>query len=653
LLGPIFNREWLTVPRRPRHYINRAAYLGLLWVLGLTAWQMTVGWTHTASLGEAARFGLLLFQIIAFVQLTLLVFFAALAAVSTITLEKDRRTFILLLLTDLRDHEIVLGKLVGSLLQIGTLVVATVPLLAILLLLGGVAPSQMVQATVLIASAVLAAGSLGGLVALWRDRTFPALALTVLFLVLYLSLTLNLSAFFALLIPATVGLLAWGYVARRERFQNQLRNIAIALAVLVVAGAVPLWWWLSGWQPLADVEPLARSWLHPFVALEQVVDPPLGDTAPAIPTAYGCAGVMLLLSVVLNGWGILWLRVWNPSGEPIMQRESPEGAEAEEKDRLKAHAAPGTLRPVWANPILWREVATRAYGRRPFLVKAAYFVVLALVCYYALAPLWTGGENFGTTAILGLVMTGVLSLLLVSAQAVTAITSERDTGALDLLLVTDLTPKEFIFGKILGICWNAKEYLLPPIILAVVYGCLGLLATPPRAHPEMAASANAQALACLVGASVVLLAFALVLGMHVALRTQNSRMAIINTLGTVFFLSIGTAVCIALIRINRQFEYQWASFVLFIMAGIGGLWWVLSGERPSAALTLASWLCPLAVFYSVTNILVARPGSDETGDPLVPFLVMGGAFGFTVAAMLVPLVSEFDVALGRTSGGAD
>ena len=287
------------------------------------------------------------------------------------------------------------------------------------------------------------------------------------------------------------------------------------------------------------------------------------------------------------------------------------------------------------------------------LVKIAYFVVLGLVCYYALAPLWGGGEQFGAAAILGLVMTGVLSLLLVGAQAVTAITSERDTGALDLLLVTDLTPKEFIFGKLLGICWNTKEYLLPPMILAVVYGCLGLLATPPRRHPELAASANAEALACVVGAAVVLLAFALVLGMHVALRTQNSRLAIINTLGTVFFLSVGTVVCICLILINRQFEYQWASFVLFIMAGIGGLWWVLSGDRPSAALTLASWLCPLAVFYSVTNILVARPGTDESADPLVPFLVMGGAFGFTVAAMLVPLVSEFDVALGRTSGGAD
>jgi hypothetical protein len=37
----------------------------------------------------------------------------------------------------------------------------------------------------------------------------------------------------------------------------------------------------------------------------------------------------------------------------------------------------------------------------------------------------------------------------------------------------------------------------------------------------------------------------------------------------------------------------------------------------------------------------------------MPFVVMTAAFGFTVAAMLVPLVSEFDVALGRTSGGAD
>ena len=48
-----------------------------------------------------------------------------------------------------------------------------------------------------------------------------------------------------------------------------------------------------------------------------------------------------------------------------------------------------------------------------------------------------------------------------------------------------------------------------------------------------------------------------------------------------------------------------------------------------------------------------RPGSQESSDPLIPFLVIGGAFGFTIAAMLVPLLSEFDVALGRTTANEE
>jgi hypothetical protein len=35
------------------------------------------------------------------------------------------------------------------------------------------------------------------------------------------------------------------------------------------------------------------------------------------------------------------------------------------------------------------------------------------------------------------------------------------------------------------------------------------------------------------------------------------------------------------------------------------------------------------------------------------FVVTSGAFGFALAAMLVPLLSEFDVALGRTSAVGD
>ncbi|HLJ93249.1 MAG TPA: ABC transporter permease subunit [Gemmataceae bacterium] len=595
MLGAIFVREWLTVPRRPRHYIVRTAYLGLLWVLGLTAWQVFVGWDRSATLGDTARFGSVLFYVLTFwVQLPVLLFFAALSSASAIAREKDRRTFVLLLMTDLRNHEIVLGKLFGSLFQIFFLLAGMTPVLALLLLLGGVSSEQVAQALLIMAAAALAAGSLGGLVALWREKTFPALALTVLFLVLY----------------------------------------------LCVVQAVGIW-----------ASERVQSWMDPFLALRSVLEPPVHSDAGLAP-AYGFAAVMLLLSLLLNAWAILRLRVWNPSGEPIMQRERPEADEVE-PDRAKAHAAPGAVRRVWANPILWREMRTRAYGRWPFLVQAAYYLVFGLICYWALSPLWTSGGPGHFFAARGLLPLSILSLLLVSAQAATAITSERDTGALDLLLVTDLTPQEFIFGKLWGILYNTKSYILLPLALIVVYAYFGTLATPPRAHPEMSGARNLESMLCMEVGGLVVLAFAAVLGVHVSLRTINSQLAIINTLGTIFFLSVGTLVCIALIVINGRFESQWFSFIFFLAAGIGGLWWVLSADRPSPALTLASFLCPPAVFYSVTSVLIGKPGTEESGDPIIVFLVVAGAFGFALAAMLVPLLSEFDVALGRTTAGQE
>ncbi len=604
MFGPIFQREALTVPRRARHYGARVAYYGALWVVAMTAWLATLGVVHQGSLGETARFGALLFQILSFLQLALFLFFPALSSASAVALEKDRRTFILLLMTELRDSEIVLGKMLGSLLPMILLWIGTFPIMMFLILLGGVSVAQVFQAMAVLAATGLAAGSLGGLIALWRDRTFQSLALTVLLLVLYLTLSQ-------------------------------------ALVVLVPSLAV--------YQPYFD----------PFAAL-QAAQQPTRQLDPGLPVAYGYALVMLGVSGLLLGYGILMLRVWNPSGEPIMQREKPE--EQQDADALAAsggagrvsvHAAPGQARQVWENPILWREIRTRAYGRRPLLIKIAYFLVLALICWSALAPVLAGAK-IPFLAAYGLIPVGVLSLLLVTAQAVTAITSERDTGALDLLLVTDLEPKEFIFGKILGILWNTKEYLLPPLILAGIYGWFGYLATPPARYAELLGwRMNATAFICVVGVAVLLLAFALVLGIHVALRNQNSRVAVLNALSTIFFLSVGTLTCIALIVINGRFEYQWTSFVFFLIAGVGGLWWVLNAGRPSSALTWASWFCPLAVLYSVMTILVARPGTQESGDPIIPFLVMTGAFGFAIAAMLVPLLSEFDIALGRTSGGAD
>ncbi|MDY3551739.1 ABC transporter permease subunit [Gemmata sp. JC717] len=608
MLGPIFSREVVTVPRRSGHYPQRAALVGLLCILGVTTWQATIGFARDATLGETANFGLLLFQIVAFVQLFLTLFFATLSAAGAVSQEKDRRTFVLLLLTDLRDYEIVLGKLLGALLPILILLFVSVPVLALLLLLGGIDPEQVFQAVLVLFASAIAAGSLGGLVALWRDKTYQALALSVLFLVLYVCVSQGVG---------TVG-------------------------PMLVAD----WDW-----------PTVQAWVDPFVAMLSVLEPP--TTGAGLAPAYGFVLVTLAFCAALNGIGIWGLRKWNPSGEPIMQRESssaaedPESNEAVEAEkRARAHAAPGDARQVWANPVLWREIRTLAYGRRPLLVKFAFGIVLALILYFAVNELNRPGGRPAFAAAYGLVPVAVLSLLLVAAQAVTSITSERDGAALDVLLVTDVSPKEFVFGKLLGVLYNTKEYIIPPLLLAGFYAIRGALArTPAGTPPGDVLAANFGPMVAVVGALIVLFGFATALGLHVSLRITQSRLAIGHTLGTVFFLSTGTLISIYLIVINGgSFGNQWFSFLAFLVLGIGGLLYVLSADRPSPALTLASVVCPLAMFYCVVNVLIGgRPGAEESADPLVPFLALGAAFGFAVYAMLFPLVTEFDVALGRTA----
>ena len=49
MLGPIFMREVVTVPRRAGHYAGRTAVVGLLAILGITTWQATVGFSRDAT----------------------------------------------------------------------------------------------------------------------------------------------------------------------------------------------------------------------------------------------------------------------------------------------------------------------------------------------------------------------------------------------------------------------------------------------------------------------------------------------------------------------------------------------------------------------------------------------------------------------------
>ena len=582
--GPIFVREALTAPRRLSHYLMRSGFVAGLLILFYSIRQATIGFQDVLLAGDVASFSAMTFKVFALLQLTLGMFFATVFTASNVAQEKDRSTLILLLMTDLRNHELAVGKLLASLLIVGVLLTTSLPVFCFLKLLGGITWSQILWAEAVVGSAALAAGCWGCFVAFWRDKTFQTLAISVLGIVLFV-------------------LVAHGFGA--------LANPSLALA--------------SPYAGMIDVlDPLSQNQLGPIVV-------------SALPTVATMLAVSLILSIVT----ITQLRRWNPSKElhssVAATTPAEEGTQAADIDtQVNAGPPKGRFhRTVWDSPIIWREMRTRAYGRRMIWIKLAYVTLALLIAGSAILTasrdnsLILGMVTAPAFAFLGI---GILSLLLTNAQAVTSITNERDGGTLEILLVTDLRPHEFILGKIGGALWNAREMMLMPLLM--IMG-LALLGRVPTLTPE-----NVLYLSI---AFLVLNIFAVTLGIHAGLTYQNSRTAIGHSLGTMFFLFIGIFIfMLLLVEARSSFAIQLQSFILFIGFGSLGLYSSLTYRNPSGALTLASIILPFLTFYAITDFLLG-------GNLGVCFWICV-AYGFTALAMMVPAMNDFDIALGRDAG---
>ena len=137
-------------------------------------------------------------------------------------------------------------------------------------------------------------------------------------------------------------------------------------------------------------------------------------------------------------------------------------------------------------------------------------------------------------------------------------------------------------------------------------------------------------------------------GLHVALRIENSRASIVHTLGTVFF-PFYRALQHLPHRDQRRSPGTSLSFVRVHRPGLAAF--AGTGATAVAGVDVAS-TCVRSRCSTRCNILIAA-GVAGVVRPACPFLVIGAAFGFTIAAMLVPLLSEFDVALGRTTANEE
>jgi ABC-type transport system involved in multi-copper enzyme maturation permease subunit len=463
MIGPVFTREAIAAPRRTRWYITRAVYVAVLLLLICTAWLVLAGTQVVRNIGDMARFGTLLFQILAPLQLALAMFFAALLTASAVAQEKDRGTFDLLLLTSLTNSELVLGKLMAALLGMLILLASSVPLFMLTALFGGISFQQIARVCAITLGGILVAGSLGSTMALWREKTFQTLALTVLMLVFWIG--------------------AWELVA--------------AGMLGTTWGGVPVETWAIAFSP----------WRAVLIAARGTIDDPAltGFTAPGNLSLL----VSLAIAVLLNTIAIARVRIWNPVRDVRPQQRDVDPALA--APGTSVHAAPGSLRPVWDNPVLWREVRTWAYGRKVLVIRAAYW----LLFFAAALTLHSNLQRPPADQVPGVLILApffVLSLVLINAQAVTSLTTERDGKALDLLLVTDLTPKEVVFGKLGGVFYCAKEMILLPILLCAYLAFQGAV--------------SIENLVYLVGGLLVMDVFVAVLGLHSGMIYSNSRSAI-------------------------------------------------------------------------------------------------------------------------------
>ncbi len=584
--------------------------MAMVFAIICTAWLLLAGIQPVQNAGDLARFGVLIFQLIAPFQLIVLLFAAALAGVSAVSFEKDRQTLTLLLMTSLSNTEVVLGKIGAGLLSTINAFIATAPVVFLLPLLGGVSLQQAVGCLLITGSTLLLCCVLGATVAFWREKTFQAIAVTTLLIALW-----------------------------------------IAFGEAVAFGAVP------------GIPPVFAPLISPLRAVWDVVQPietmrwfgGMGVLGNAILPS----GIFTAVALLLALFSVRMLRVWNPSRErrPVASEyestetlvESAAIGGSEVAGGLDSQAgsnpvAQGTIgekvkvwksrepRAMWNNPILWREVKTWAYGRKILMIRIAYLLLALLVglgLFRSLPEAVAGArsdlrEGLVSNSVALFAPLMVFSLILINALAVNSITNERDAGALDLLLVTEITPWSFVFGKIAGVLYATKEMVIVPILLSAIYWWVGGLST--------------ENLVFVILSLIVMDIFVAMLGIHCGMIYSQSRTAIGTSLGTVFFLFLGVATCMLIMLMFRgSFGRQLAPFLFIILGGGTGLYMALGNLNPSPAITLTSFLLPFLTFFAITSFILRN-------QELTVFSTVTLSYGFATAAMLIPAISEFQFA---------
>jgi len=148
----------------------------------------------SAEIGHALFSGILIVQ-------TLLVLVLAPAFTSgAISMEREKQTLELLITTPLSTLGMVVGKLLSALAYVFLLIVASIPLMAIVFAFGGIGPEDLVRAYLLLFAVAFGVGAVGLFMSALIGRTQVA---TILSFIIVLGLTIGTVALHTYLVAST------------------------------------------------------------------------------------------------------------------------------------------------------------------------------------------------------------------------------------------------------------------------------------------------------------------------------------------------------------------------------------------------------------------------------------------------------------------
>lgn len=404
---PLLAKELVELSARPRTYIVRVAYAGILLLISWIVLFNSIPYGASSPLDVLGR-GLVVMYGVGYLQNIGLQFVLPAIACGVFTVEKERNTLGLLFLTRLGPWTILFEKLTSRILLAFGFLIISLPLLSFCYSLGGITIDQMLAQFLSLLITSISIVSISVLCSAYFRTTSAALIGS--YVLIYLTRLLLLGGLYGLLTGARF--LSW------ETMWGVLM-----MGGIYVEGA-PFQLWAVNSHLLTTVI-LSIPWLvisALYISLARWFLVRRAFLTPSNPVKEFFKRLDRLFDWANN----------NPLTRGIVVIRSSE--------RL-----PGD------HPVAWRETTTRSFGQFRYLIRILLVLevpILLLLLRYAILSDERRMIAFATTV---QILMWIGMTLVVCVLSAGLISGERGRASLDVLLATPMTGPEIVSQKMAGV----------------------------------------------------------------------------------------------------------------------------------------------------------------------------------------------------------